>query len=192
MPGTAPAQKKAAPPKKAAEPKPAATKPAVPSRWTPIGPWIGDVQTLAVDPANPRNVYAGTRNGGVFRSTDAGATWKASADMANTDVRRVAVDPTNPKHVLAGTDRGGLWASRDGGVTFSWQGLGGMGAVLYERSARGVVFAPSDPKVVYATVMLKSANGGAAWTAMKEGGIQPATATTSPSIRRIRTSSTSA
>jgi photosystem II stability/assembly factor-like uncharacterized protein len=155
-----------------AAPAPAA-KLAVPSRWKPIGPWIGSVQTLAVDPTNPRNVFAGVSNGGVFRSTDAGATWKASADMRNTDVRRVAVDPSNPKHVLAGTNDGGLWASRDGGVTFRWQGLGGGYAVLYELPARGVAFAPSDPKVVYATVMLKSANGGTTWTPLKEAGLHP-------------------
>lgn len=161
-------------PKTAAKAAPApAPTPAVPSRWKPIGPWIGDIQTLALDPTNPQNVFAGTASGGVFRSTDGGATWKASPDMVNTDVRRVAVSPVNPKHVLAGTDRGGLWASRDGGVTFAWQGTGGMGAVLYERSARGVAFAPSDPKVVYATVMLKSANGGTTWTPLKEGEIQP-------------------
>ena len=127
------------------------------------------MQTLTLDPANSQNVFAGTRNGGVFRSSDGGATWMASPDMVNTDVRRVAVDPTNPKHVLAGTNDGGLWASRDGGVTFKWQGLGGMGVVLYELPTRGVAFAPSDPKVVYATVMLKSANGGTTWKPFKEG-----------------------
>lgn len=164
-----PAARPAAP---KAAPAPTA-KPAAPSRWKAIGPWIGDVQAIAVDPTNPRNVFAGARNGGVFRSTDAGVTWKASADMRNTDVRRVAVDPSNPKHVLAGTDRGGLWASRDGGVTFTWQGIGGGYAILYERAARGVAFAPSDPKVVYATVMLKSATGGMTWTPLKEEGIQP-------------------
>ncbi|MEO8587191.1 MAG: hypothetical protein ABI584_13590 [Acidobacteriota bacterium] len=168
-----------APPKKSAPVKPAAAAPApakapVPSRWKPIGPWIGNVQALTLDPADPRNVFAGTANGGVFRSTDGGATWKASPDMVNTDVRRVAVDPANPKHVLAGTNDGGLWASRDGGVTFHWQGLGDMGAVLYELPTRGVAFAPSDPKVVYATVMLKSANGGTTWKPLKElGGLHP-------------------
>lgn len=161
-------------PSKAPAPAPAAKKPPAPSRWKPIGPWIGDVQALAVDPKNPQNIFAGVRNGGVFRSTDAGATWKASADMANTDVRRVAVDPSDPKHVLAGTDGGGLWASRDGGVTFRWQGLGGGMGVLYELPARGVAFAPSDPKVVYATVMLKSANGGTTWKPLKkEEGLHP-------------------
>jgi hypothetical protein len=117
---------------KAPAPAPAAAKPSPPSRWKPIGPWIGDVQTVAVDPRNSQNIFAGVGNGGVFRCTDAGATWKASADMANEDVRRLAVDPSNPNHVLAGTNGGGLWASRDGGVTFRWQGPGGMGAVLYE------------------------------------------------------------
>ncbi|MEO8053793.1 MAG: hypothetical protein ABI768_01470 [Acidobacteriota bacterium] len=168
-----PAASAAAPQATAKAAQAPAPTPAVPSRWKPIGPWIGNVQTLAVDPANPQNVFAGVRNGGVFRSTDAGATWMASADMRNTDVRRVAVDPTNPKHVLAGTNGGGLWASRDGGVTFKWQGLGGGYAVLYELPTRGVVFAPSDPNVVYATVMLKSANGGTTWKPLHEVGLGP-------------------
>jgi hypothetical protein len=37
--------------------------------WIGHGPEGGVVRTLAVDPANPGTVYAGTAAGGVFKST---------------------------------------------------------------------------------------------------------------------------
>src|SRR5688572_25061294 len=42
--------------------------------WTPIGPDGGRVRALAVDPAAPDVVYAGTE-GTVFRSDDGAESW---------------------------------------------------------------------------------------------------------------------
>jgi len=49
--------------------------------WTPIGPYGGNISSLAIDPQNPATLYAAIRDGyssvqmGVFKSTDGGGSW---------------------------------------------------------------------------------------------------------------------
>ncbi len=47
------------------------------NRWSSIGPKGGDCLALAIDPAQPATLYAGTTDG-VSKSTDGGATWQAA------------------------------------------------------------------------------------------------------------------
>ncbi len=59
-------------------------------------------------------LYAGTRDQGVFRSADAGATWEpASRGLQQLDVRALAVDPRGV--VYAGTSSGAVFRSTDQG-----------------------------------------------------------------------------
>ncbi|MGQ9568633.1 MAG: hypothetical protein ACUVWW_11370, partial [Anaerolineae bacterium] len=44
--------------------------------WTSIGPEGGTIYALAIDPATPTTLYAGTW-GGVFKSTNGGGNWSA-------------------------------------------------------------------------------------------------------------------
>ena len=60
--------------------------------WTSRGPDGGIILALAVDPQNPSTVYAGTAGGGVFKSTNGGASWSA-ANSGLINVYAVAVDP---------------------------------------------------------------------------------------------------
>ena len=72
--------------------------------WTSNGPDGGDVRALAIDPANPATLYAGTSGGGVFKSTDGGGSWTViNTGLTSTDVRALAIDPANPATVYAGT-----------------------------------------------------------------------------------------
>jgi len=67
---------------------------------------MGDI---AVAPSNPNIIYAGTgeedsRNsispgGGVYKSTDAGRTWKLMGLEATQQIGRIIVDPTDPNIV---------------------------------------------------------------------------------------------
>src|SRR5262249_48248588 len=57
--------------------QPSASQAAVDSTF--LGPPGAAVQDLAVDPGDPRIVYAGTPGGGVFKSVDGGATWSAAS-----------------------------------------------------------------------------------------------------------------
>ena len=43
--------------------------------WTSHGPEGGQITAIAVDPAHPTTVYAGTAFAGVFRSDDGGKSW---------------------------------------------------------------------------------------------------------------------
>jgi len=53
------------------------------------------VYSLAIDPANPATLYAGTYDSGIFKSGDAGATWTA-VNTGLTDLHMgtpLAIDP---------------------------------------------------------------------------------------------------
>jgi uncharacterized protein (TIGR03437 family) len=65
------------------------------------------VLDLAIDPANPATLYAGTQTAGLFKSTDGAATWAAAnTGVANTIINTVAIDPTNSANVYAGANIG--------------------------------------------------------------------------------------
>lgn len=86
--------------------------------WTSIGPEGGRANALAIDPATPSTHYAGTLGGGVFKSTDGGATWSAvNTGLTATDVRALAIDPVTPGMLCAGTYGGSVSKSTGGGAT---------------------------------------------------------------------------
>ena len=80
------------------------------------------VWSLAIDPANPTTLYAGT-SGGVFKSTDVGTSWTAvNTGRGNTIVFSLAIDPTDTATIYAGTQAAGVFKSGDGAAT--WQPTG--------------------------------------------------------------------
>lgn len=107
--------------------------------WQPWGQGIPAgtaLRTLAVDPRNPRTLWAGADNlsVGVFKSTDGGATWKPSQrGLRRREVRLIAVDPVRPSilHVLL--RHGELFRSRDGGA--SWVASPGPGEPVTDLDA---------------------------------------------------------
>jgi photosystem II stability/assembly factor-like uncharacterized protein len=117
------------------------------------------ISSLVIDPLTPTTLYAGTP-GGMFKSTDGGATWSASA-LVNT-ISALAIDPLAPSILYVGVS-GGIFKSTDGGVT--WNRTGNLpGGVL--------VFDPLDPTTLYAGAvgngapgdLYKSTDGGASWS----------------------------
>jgi hypothetical protein len=75
------------------------------------------VNGFAVDPTNPRVMYAALRDG-VFRTDDAGQRWKPVTGGPR-NVAAVAVHPKRPAEVYAATSEGAVWASTDGGVRWA-------------------------------------------------------------------------
>lgn len=67
---------------------------------------------LAADPHRPGRAWCGTRDSGVVRSDDAGATWRP-AGLRGTRVTAVAVSPAEPGRVWAGTEPSHLWGWRE-------------------------------------------------------------------------------
>lgn len=74
------------------------------------------VYSVAVDPTNPKVLYAGLRQG-VFKSTDGAQSWSHVTDQAEDAV--VAVSPSNPSEVYAIGSNGALLSSKDAGGTWT-------------------------------------------------------------------------
>jgi photosystem II stability/assembly factor-like uncharacterized protein len=70
------------------------------------------VTALAVDPCNPRILYAGT-HGGVYRSADGGITW-SEPGLTGVSVNSLALDPRHSSSVFAGTQSGVFWTNDSG------------------------------------------------------------------------------
>ncbi len=127
--------------------------------WSPIGPYGGQMLALAADPQRSEVVYAASY-GGVFKSTDGGATWqRKSRGLKSSSIYALAVAPSNRNVIYAGGD--GLFVSRDGGET--WQGPLSATAefilalAVDPRDARRV-WAGTDNHVAW------SRNGGTTWS----------------------------
>jgi len=150
--------------------------------WQERGPSnIGArVTDLAIHPTNPNIVYAAMASGGVFKSTDAGATWDPIFDdQPVQSVGAIALDPQNPSTVYVGTGEAnsssfswsgmGVFRSTDAGATWEHLGLDEtryIGRVLVDPhdadriwvAAAGVLFGTSPDRGVYRTE-----DGGASW-----------------------------
>jgi hypothetical protein len=67
------------------------------------------VQTLAIDPAMPANVYVGTDEG-IFKSTNGGGLWsRFNSGLTMTDIKALAFGSTTPASLYAGTNGGGVF-----------------------------------------------------------------------------------
>jgi photosystem II stability/assembly factor-like uncharacterized protein len=136
------------------------------------GPDSGEVLDIAIDPRNATDniIYIATNDGGVWKTTDGGTTWKPKTDfMPSLSMGAVELDPGNPSIVYAGTgnlfDGGGvffkgvgIYKSLDGGETWSIIGgnaLNGLGVNRIVLPAPGVLL------VATSGGLFRSIDGGA-------------------------------
>jgi photosystem II stability/assembly factor-like uncharacterized protein len=160
------------------------------------------IGALAVAPSNPNIVYAGSGEGlfrpdlsvgdGIYKSTDAGKTWKHLGLPDAQQIPQIVVDPKNPDRVFAAvlghpygpSDQRGVFRSLDGGVT--WE------RVLYtdpNTGASDLEIDPKHPDVLYAALwesrlgpaednnqfqgtgggLYKTTDGGKTWRPLKTG-----------------------
>src|SRR5438105_5467047 len=128
--------------------------------WTRIGPEGGAIAALAIDPMTPGVLYAAA-GGGVFKSTNGGASWSAvNTGLPNSSyVSVLAIDPQTPATLYAGTYRG-IFKSTDGGGSWSAVNTGLPNFSLVQALA----IDPQTPATLYAGTMgdgvFKSTNGG--------------------------------
>ena len=138
----------------------------------------GRTPSIAIDPADPSTLFIGAALGGVWKSTDAGATWTPlTDDQPSLAMGWVAVDPTDSNIVYAGTGEqdnsgdsyygAGVLRSMDGGAT--WDSLGEEAFVRPNGGSAKisrVVIDPNSPEVVYVASNLglyKSSDRGETW-----------------------------
>lgn len=140
------------------------------AQWTPASAGlVGSpprVGMLVIDRVTGSTLYALAANSiyDVFKSVDAGASWKALTNI--TRVSALALDPTTASTVYAGTG-GGLLKSTDGGDSWAPTGLAGVSVSI-------LAINPITPSTLYAAggpsdTVYRSTNGGASWTAVSVG-----------------------
>jgi photosystem II stability/assembly factor-like uncharacterized protein len=162
--------------------------------WVPVVRALTywSVTCLAVDPEDPRVIYAGTEHSGLFISRDGGNSWKRSEP--NVPQLMVASLLALPGSVLVGTVPAALYRSMPGG----WEELEDL-----RRLSNGSTFPPSpdlgartrylaaDPQAptrLYAGIevggLLVSDDRGACWESANDGLLDPDVHQFFPSRRR--------
>ena len=99
-------------------------------RWLSLGPEniAGRMRSLALDPADPAVLYAGSAGGGVWKSTNSGRDWRVLDDLLpNLRIGAIAVDPFDTRRILAGCGEGYV----------AWQGGAAFGRGVYRSSDAG-------------------------------------------------------
>ena len=163
------------------------------------------VGAVAVSESNPDIVYIGTgetefrgnimQGDGVYKSTDAGKTWKNIGLKNTQSISRVRVHPTNPDivyvsalgHAFGPNEERGVFKTIDGGKTWN--------KVLYvneKAGAEDLVIDQQNPEIIYASIwevyrtpykmwadvgtsaLYKSTDGGASWKVISKNPGMPA------------------
>jgi len=162
----------------------------------------GSIGALAVAPSNPDTIYVGSGEGlrrpdlsvgnGMYKSTDAGATWRHLGLRDAQQIASIIVDPKDANrlfvavqgHPYGPNSERGVYRSLDGGQTFQ--------KVLYKDENVGgmdLLFDPRNSQVIYASQwasrrppwttgggyngrgsgLFKSTDGGDSWHPLTKG-----------------------
>ncbi|NNF01737.1 MAG: hypothetical protein HKN22_03560, partial [Bacteroidia bacterium] len=170
--------------------------------WLPIfdGQSYLSIGYITLDPSDPNTVWVGTGDpnltgsaftgNGVYKSTDAGATWTHMGLAATRVVSKIIVDPNNSNIVYTATmgapmerntDRG-LYKSIDGGTTWSQilfiSNDAGITDLMMDHSNSQILYVAGWNRIRTnqeslisgpAAKVYKSIDGGANWTILTGG-----------------------
>ena len=138
-------------------------------------PGPGRVDVVAVDPNNDNIMYVGTPAGGLWKTSNKGATWVPKTDnLAGMGVTDILIHPNNTNILYMATgdrDSGhissiGLFKSTDAGDT--WTVVPDFSFSLSQNEyIRDIAFATNNPSILYALTndrIRKSTNNGDTWT----------------------------
>lgn len=128
------------------------------------------VTALAVDPADPRTVWAGIEVDGVRRSRDGGETWtRIAGGLDDPDIHDIACVNNGGRTVLTSTPRE-IFASTDAGESWQGRGVGKVFRLPYCRSlalkaddANTVFVATGDGAAGTTGAIQRSRDGGHSW-----------------------------
>jgi photosystem II stability/assembly factor-like uncharacterized protein len=137
----------------------------------------GRVTAIVVDPTDSNIVYAGTAQGGVWKTTDGGSTWTPQNDNnVSLAIGALAMDPSNHLVLYAGTGEGnfsgdsyygnGVLNTTDGGVT-PWAELA-TATFAGVRFGRLIVTPGTSARIFGATSngVFRSTDSGVTWNAL--------------------------
>jgi photosystem II stability/assembly factor-like uncharacterized protein len=150
----------------------------------------GRVTGIAVHPTTPATMYVSGARGGVWKTTDGGATWTAKSDNEiSLAIGALALAPSAPDTLYAGTGEGniyflvtsatldslnesyqgsGLLKTANGGDTWTLQGAAQFtGAAFY-----AIVVHPTNPDIAYAATsagLFRTTNSGTNWSLVGGG-----------------------
>jgi photosystem II stability/assembly factor-like uncharacterized protein len=137
---------------------------------------------VVIDSRNPRRLYAGTGEDGVFRSDDGGNSWQQiNQGLTFTEIWWIEQHPQTGE-LYAGTSPASVFKSIDGGD--SWADCPRLRAMPETRDwtfpppphiahVKGLALTPGDPKRVLGAVeegwIIRSTDGGETWEDIKAG-----------------------
>ncbi len=150
-------------------------------QWRLLGPFRGGWGTMAAGiPDQLDTFYSGAAGGGIWNTTDAGATWQSKSNgLDDAAIGAIAISDSDPKVIYAGSGHpeprndiqsgNGLYKSVDGGEHWQYAGLREtrhIGAILIGRNNPDVVlvgalghwFGPNPERGVF-----RSTDGGKSW-----------------------------
>ena len=147
-----------------------------------VGPAFmsGRIADIAIDPNNENIWYVAVGSGGVWKTTNAGTTWKPLADKQPFySTGAITLDPNNSQTVWLGTGENvggrhvgighGMYLSRDGGKTWKNKGL------KKSEHISKIIVHPTDSNTLWVAAqgplwssggergLYKTTDGGATW-----------------------------
>lgn len=144
-----------------------------------LTPGMGRLNVVEFDPSDGNVIYVGSASGGLWRSNDAGSSWRPLTDRAGLmAISDIAIDPRDSRQIflLTGDGEGfilpsvGVFVSRDGGDT--WTGTG----LLFppDKLVWGfrLLINPVDPDTLLAATsqcIYRSTDAGATWKVVADG-----------------------
>lgn len=149
---------------------------------SPTASVSGRVTAIAIHPTNPNIVYAGTAQGGVYRTTNGGTSWTAIMDNAQSlAVGSIAIAPSQPETIYIGTGEPnfssdsyfgvGIYRIDNASTTANMSGPfnkdAGAADVFTGRSVSKIIVHPTDPATLF--VATTSGVGGIVSAAIVAG-----------------------
>ncbi len=132
--------------------------------WTPVFDEqpILNIGALAIQQSNPSVVWVGTGEGnprnsisigeGIYKTMDAGRTWKRMGLEQTRNIHRVIIDPTNPNTVYAGAIGNPYGQSKHRGVYKTTDGGDTWNQILFTNDTSGpgdMIMDPSNPNKLF-------------------------------------------
>jgi hypothetical protein len=137
-------------------------------------------QCLAVDPADANTVYAGLREGGVRRTTDAGGSWVDCA-LPEPGVYSLAVSAadgavyagTEPSRLFRSDDRGQTWRELEALLDLPSRPAWSFPPRPWTSHVRWIAPSPHDADLILVGIelggLMRSTNAGASWQDHRPG-----------------------